>query len=226
LTFNQKAHRVLQFLLGLRSPAAFVALQRHGFTESDLRDGWERLQALSKVASPLVVVDDDGAQRSLAALSAFESTWLPIARAALQRHHPRVVSWLFKKLPPSHGTSVIVRVHLFCDQLQRLQHNTPFGNENLAVVTVLRNRGLTEERLAEGRALVEQAQVRVSPSARRHDPSEQHAVETALWSWYLEWSAIARAAVKDRRVLRALGFLQTQRDAEPDGDQDSAVASS
>jgi hypothetical protein len=32
-----------------------------------------------------------------------------------------------------------------------------------------------------------------------------------LWGWYLEWSAIARVAVRDRRLLRALGFLNTTR---------------
>ena len=29
---------------------------------------------------------------------------------------------------------------------------------------------------------------------------------TAMWDWYLEWSAIARGIIRDRRQLRALGF--------------------
>jgi hypothetical protein len=36
----------------------------------------------------------------------------------------------------------------------------------------------------------------------------EHAKAVAhLWVWYLEWSAIARVAVKDRRLLRSMGFL-------------------
>jgi len=29
-----------------------------------------------------------------------------------------------------------------------------------------------------------------------------------MWTWYLEWSAIARGVIRDRRQLRALGFAR------------------
>lgn len=37
--------------------------------------------------------------------------------------------------------------------------------------------------------------------------------EDALWSWYLEWSTIARTVITDRRLLRRLGFLRVVRGA-------------
>ena len=30
--------------------------------------------------------------------------------------------------------------------------------------------------------------------------------EDAMWRWYKEWSAVARAVISDRRQLTALGF--------------------
>lgn len=30
-----------------------------------------------------------------------------------------------------------------------------------------------------------------------------------MWAWYLEWSTIARAAIKDRGLLSRLGFLSS-----------------
>ena len=32
-----------------------------------------------------------------------------------------------------------------------------------------------------------------------------------MWDWYLEWSQIARIAIKSRPLLRLLGFLKTGR---------------
>jgi hypothetical protein len=39
----------------------------------------------------------------------------------------------------------------------------------------------------------------VSPEVRR-------AADEALWAWYVEWSKISRAAIRDARMLRVLGF--------------------
>lgn len=38
------------------------------------------------------------------------------------------------------------------------------------------------------------------------DPEARAAAEAHLWAWCLEWSGIARATIKDRRILNALGF--------------------
>lgn len=44
-----------------------------------------------------------------------------------------------------------------------------------------------------------------------------------MWSWYLEWSRIARAVITDRRLLRDLGFLRSARpDLHGRGDNDDA----
>jgi hypothetical protein len=42
-----KAHRVLDFLVGLGDRDAWQALEAQGFTEEELDEGWERLMALA-----------------------------------------------------------------------------------------------------------------------------------------------------------------------------------
>jgi hypothetical protein len=213
LTSDQKAHRVLQFLLGLRLPAALKALQRHGFTAADLSDGWDRLRALSQV--PTAPDTSDAHLPALEALYAFEATWVPIARISLRQHHPEVAQWIFAQLPASERGAVILRVRVFCDLVSTLQAGAR-GPAGTAAVQMLQRRGLTDERIAEARVLLDAAQG-AAPS-NVPDPAKQHALDAALWTWYVEWSGLARIAIKERRVLRALGFLQTQREASTEAD--------
>ncbi len=37
-----------------------------------------------------------------------------------------------------------------------------------------------------------------------------------MWSWYEEWSTVARQAIHDRRLLRAMGFLLASGAPVPD----------
>lgn len=45
-----------------------------------------------------------------------------------------------------------------------------------------------------------------------------------MWDWYREWSQIARAAVKDGRLLIQLGLLSTGRSKRGADDEDDAPA--
>jgi len=44
--------------------------------------------------------------------------------------------------------------------------------------------------------------------------------ETEMWDYYLQWSAIARVAIRDRRLLRSLGFLKLRRNDNGTGEDD------
>ncbi len=45
--------------------------------------------------------------------------------------------------------------------------------------------------------------------------------ERELWAWYLEWSAIARNAIKQRSLLKKLGFLQDDGHGPNENDEDA-----
>jgi hypothetical protein len=76
---------------------------------------------------------------------------------------------------------------------------------------LLVDRGMTSAVMDEARSLLEQLG---SPAADVTVPNldtirkETAQAEAELWSWYLEWSQIARNVITDRRLLRELGFLR------------------
>jgi len=77
-----------------------------------------------------------------------------------------------------------------------------------AALSKLRRRGLTDERIAEGRLAFAQfrnAKPKPLPdlAARR---AQIHAAERELWSYFVEWGQIARATIKDPRLLAKLGY--------------------
>ncbi len=47
--------------------------------------------------------------------------------------------------------------------------------------------------------------------------AELDQAEAAMWGWYLEWSKIARIAIKQRVLLKELGFLSTRSGGDDEG---------
>src|SRR5690606_27889066 len=72
--------------------------------------------------------------------------------------------------------------------------------------------GLTAERAAKARALLSRLrEIEAARSMTRVSVGREELAAEAMWAWYLEWSAIARAAIKNRTLLRALGFPPRRR---------------
>lgn len=72
---------------------------------------------------------------------------------------------------------------------------------------LLETRGLNEEVTARARDLL--ARIGAPPDTSHDSVADGEArakAEQHLWSGYLEWSGIARVAIRDRRVLASLGF--------------------
>lgn len=222
LSIGEKAHRVLKFIMGLRTPGAVSALSRYGFTEADLRTGVERLNAVTQVRlKPEPVTQEP---QLFAALNAFEGEWFSIAQATLKHAQPEIAEWMFAGLSATQGPDVAVAVKTFIDRVEALESAaSPFGERGVAARALLLARGLTAERVAEAKAtsaglatlVVDTAPVSIE---------EREAAEKSMWSWYLEWSTIARVAIKERYILRALGFRRNQKadDAETDGESEGA----
>jgi hypothetical protein len=210
LTIGQKAQRVLRFLMGLRNPGVVAALSQHGFTEADLRIGVERLTAVTRSRLQPTSASEDPSL--VQALDAFENRWFQIARVTLDHHYPAVSEQLFSNLVQTSGVEVAVSVSTFIERLAEMAAGTgAYAPDGPAARALLVQRGLTDERVAEAKALVDELSKLIAVVEPQGNAEDKQAAEQALWAWYLEWSGIARATIHDRRMLRALGFRKAQR---------------
>lgn len=213
LTSAQKAERVLRFLLGTRHPAACAALTARGFGEKDLDEGWGLLRRVSKWRfdlSPSVQCAEPSAMKEL---DRWENSWFPVISASLRRRFPEVAERLFFNAPQSHGVTVIVSVSILMSRLRDLQSAT--DPQSRGAWALLRQRGLSDEVLAEAQTLLNRAKYFWEEVGGESDLDRkaQEQAESELWGWYLEWSRIARTVIGDRGVLRALGLLTPTRGA-------------
>lgn len=223
LTIGQKAERVLKLLMGLRSPRVAAALATHGFTEDDLKEGWQKLAALTRQRLNVKVAVDD--PRMIEELDAFENKWFPIARVSLERHYPELAAELFLNLPQTEGVEVAVSVRTFLERLEQLHEGAgPFGPTGPEAHGLLQRRGLTTERIAQAQQMLERLGTFHEEPQPDPTPEEQTVAEQDLWSWYLEWGGIARVALSDRRLLKSLGFLQTRRSRGDEEDQEEEAS--
>lgn len=218
LSVGQKAMRVMRFVVGVRNPRVFEALAAYGFTDADIQDGWTRLSALvhGKLRTPVPVAD----RQVIEALDSFENEWFPVARATLQNRYPKIAEALFANLVQTRGVAVAFSVGTFVERLGQMERGEgAFAGEGPQARDILAQRGLTPERVAQAESLL------AALGSSRHEPvpnaEEQQEREAALWAWYLEWSAIARHAVKDGRLLRSMGFLKSRRASDEPEEADT-----
>jgi len=221
LTIGQKAVRTLAFLMGLRNRQVAVALAAHGFTQEDIDEGFQRLAALTNGRLDVVPIPTTADPTQVRSLDLWENRWFPIVNATLRVRFPALHAMIFNNLTQTEGIEVIVSVSTMLSRLDAASKD----EKNKAAFALLARRGLTDAILADAKRLLKavatvETTIEEKPSIT---PEQDAALETALWDWYLEWSGIARAALTDRRALRALGFLSdrgTPIDDAEDGDDE------
>lgn len=213
LTTLQKVERTVKLLLGMRIPRVAQQLAPYGFGRATLEDGWARVVALGLASVELPrsarpAAAETGTAALLSQLDAFENTWFPIARRSLESRHPQIAERLFQNIPQSRGAGSALTVMLFLERLAALERGeAPYGADGRGARRLLRERGLSKKKENAARDLLARLRdVESAPAAPALDPEqEEHAAE-AMWTWYLEWSAIARVAIDNRTLLKALGF--------------------
>lgn len=211
LTVGQKAMRVAMFLIGLRYVAIAQRMARHGLTLAVRRQGWGYMQALS--SGRLNLPDRLPNPKVLRELDDWENMWFPIIEATLLANFPVAHELVFRNLAQSSGAAVVFVVGNLIgriDGLSRAESEGGVGEVEAArIKALLATRGIDEAVLAEGRAMLAKLEeAEVDSRLEGMTPEEEAAAEDAMWKWYLEWSAIARVVITDRRQLRALGFLR------------------
>lgn len=184
-----------------------------------MQEGWTLLNALG--AGKLAVLPAGPRDmETLLQLDAWENQWFPIAQAALERRFPAVAARFFLNLVQTEGPEVAISVRTFVDRYEELAAgNAKYGAEAKKAHELLLSRGLTPEVVNEAKALLGKLQQVAGPSetvSAEAQQAELEQAEAAMWGWYLEWSKIARVAIKQRPLLKQLGFLVARRGVEED----------
>ncbi|AUX19872.1 hypothetical protein SOCEGT47_003250 [Sorangium cellulosum] len=212
LTIGQKAERVLLLLLGLRKNKVAATLVAHGFSDDDLAEGWRLLQRVTRTRLGFVATAAATDSGLINELDAWENKWFPIASATLKRHAPEAHAFMFRNLGQTEGAAVLVSVSTFVERWENLARSKDKGGPDAGGEEgrkILARRGLTKAVIDEARELLARAGklesvAEVAPAAAGDHDFEE--AERQLWDWYLEWSTIVQTAIKDRRLLRELGF--------------------
>lgn len=234
MRFGQKPDRVFKFLMGARHPKVARAVKAFGFSDEVLQEGWRRLEATAELAlveEPSLGPDPKIVKR----LDSFENVWFTVVKATLRGNYPDVHDALFAKLSQVSGRDSAMTVGTFLKRVREMEAGEGVYAENGAKAReLLAARGLTESILAEGEGLIAAVKTTVKMGdANAVNKAEHDKAVDRMWVWYLEWSAIARVAVKDRRLLRSMGFLsgaggkgseeEEALEAEDPGDVDAAT---
>ena len=205
---------------------------------SRFTEGWSLLQGVTRTRLDSVAVSVAADPAALQKLDEWENKWFPIAGATLKRRSPEAHAWMFLNLSQTEGEAVVISVSTFLERLGRLtkkKSDGGYGPGGKEAKALLEKRGLTQERIDEAKALLDRlgatgaAPAKDKPAgdkkSKEKKAEEQAAefakAEAALWAWYLEWSEIIRTAIKDRKLLRLLGFLRTASSGRTDTDTDA-----
>jgi len=232
LTVGQKVHRTVQLILGLKLPRVAAMLAAYGFSQEDLDEGWALLRAVTGERLSVTPIPAPPDPALLDVLDGWENKWLEIAEATLRRNFADVRDEVFLNLSRTSGRDVVISVDTFVTRVEALENGTQRHKEARAL---LEKRGLTQATIQEAKDLLAKLGTITPLELPKLDPVKAKEAEDALWAWYLEWSAIARSAIHDPRLLRALGFLRTtskggvdaedenEDDGDGDGDDDDGA---
>ena len=213
LTLGDKTLRTIRFLLGVRNPRIATALAGYGFKNEDMVEGWSLINALGK-GKLAILPPGPRDMETLLKLDAWENQWFPITQAALERRFPAVSARFFLNLVQTEGPEVAISVRTFVDRYDELTTSDKFGAEGKKAQELLAQRGVTAAVVEEAKTLLTRLTQVAEPAEAvsvEQQEEELEAAEAAMWAWYLEWSKIARIAVKQRPLLRQLGFLAVRR---------------
>jgi len=209
-TLHDRAERSLQLLLGMRLPRVQAALTPFGFNRQVMVQGWDLMRALTLASdekplesqSPVSAPSSHQKHIELAA-----KRWFTVARAVLQHSHPEQFKLLFRGVATRRERFSAIFLEMVFQRLATMASGAaPFGAEGPLVRQLLIEHGLTQE---VERQVLDQIQgiwrVRSSDPLTRSTEDDELA-SSALWAWYLKWSAIAREAIQNKTLRRALGF--------------------
>ncbi len=212
-TLAQKAEATARLLVGMRLGEVTEALAPYGFGPEVIDEGFARLRALVSARGEIPIpTQERGA--TLAELESEYTRWLAIARRVLARQ-PTERDALVHGLGRTRGGTVILTLTLLLERLDALERGEPpFGPGGPEASALLAARGLddAERKRLRARMGTVCGTIDIRP-ARAAREREEEALDR-LWTWYQEWSLLARKAVTSHPARLALGFHVTTAERE------------
>ncbi|HEU4406428.1 MAG TPA: hypothetical protein VFS43_14280 [Polyangiaceae bacterium] len=231
-----------KFLVGVHTPKRFKLVRKAGYTQQEHELGWALYAKAAGQDRPLdqyidEVDESDEATATaeqmarLRELDGFENLWFPRTKAIIRRVVPpeereRFVAIFFANLDQQPlGPLVVGSVSAFLSRVEGLTSSTLKGASE--VRETLRQRGLTDAKIARVRAVL--AQVRTpsvgAPSQgsdRRLDAGrrQQKALAT-LRDWFNDWATTLRPvlSLRDRVALGLTARKRAGGTGEGDGSE-------
>jgi len=222
-TLSEKALKTTNLLIGMHRPEVAPLLIERGLTNAIIAEGWGLIRAATELRVSSMTSPGSGNRNVVQELQAYENSHLPFIRAVLARAFRAERDHLFNGLTPVEGRANTFTVDLLLHRLQAMENGeAPFEERGPEARAFLRERGLTDEIVAEGVALITALQSMSEPVANNPSLAELRKAEDAMWAFYKEWAAIVRLTIKDGRLLRLCGFKKRiyVRDAEIVEDED------
>jgi hypothetical protein len=202
---REKSHHVLTFLTGLSHPHVREVLGRHGLSDADVEAGWTLLRRVGELRYAHERIERPKANES-DLLDDWAGKWWTLAGVALSKRFPAVRDRLFDGVKREPRKKVPASVMKFVTRLNDFEASSdPVMHE---AMSLLERRGLTPAVRKEAADVLGMNIVVADTSALpppRTDAALRRA-EQELSDWYREWSAIARTFIRQRRLLRALGY--------------------
>lgn len=206
---GDKAQRILGFLMGFRDGAIAAVMEEHGMTADDFEEGWTLLRGVGQ--RRLATRRSPEEQSLRKELDGWENHYYPIIQATLERSFREVHDYVFLNLRQVGEDQVVWSVDALITRLDEVADpNGPVGEVGPKALALLERRKVGESALAVARELLEKLR-KFDPDKKAMRAAEEEELalqaEQEAWAWYLEWSKIARVAIKNRSMLRKLGFL-------------------
>lgn len=201
-----------------------AVLAARGYTHDDHREGWKLLHAAAgfdahAAAAPgaaLASALDETVRSAITELDATDEPLLRILRASLGRRFPAQAAFVLDGVEAAQGAGAVLVIATLLDRLEALATDPARKKTRLddrKALDLVAQRGYGPDRLKALRSLVKQAQS--SPAALPSDPAAAPADDpartaalVALHAWWKEWSEIARAVIRRRDHLIALGLAR------------------
>ncbi len=228
-TLDRLPARAFTFLSAVGSIAVVrAALAARGYTLEVHQQGWALLDEVSGRVSmaPVVVEADPVVEAAFAEIDAWDEPTFAIARAALQHRFPAQCAYVFANdLQAVRGTGSVLAVLTFLrrlDGLERAPEREATREQDHAALATLASRGIGPKERAHMQSLLVRVQGGVAgapadekpaPKAKKPAKAPRDA-KRELYVWYAEWSAVARAVIKQRSHLIRLG-LASPRKSKP-----------